>query len=265
MKKINFKKVDFKKYHLIRDFFSEQQVNYPVLMSVIEENNPGDIFLDNFTCPSICLVIAAGGYTFIGHKKDLVDESISQIVSILKNYSLIKVVVENNWPYQLAFKCNGFESVERVQFSHPEIEGSLTGKFDDICKCLPENFQVRTIDKQILEQSPWQHYIEMFFGNGKQFFNKGFGLALCNNQKVVSEAYALFNGGGYIETGSVTHPGFEKKGYATLIRAFLIKEILKKHLKPASSCNLDNPGSYKSSIKLGFEEKTHYQFLVYMH
>lgn len=85
---------------------------------------------------------------------------------------------------------------------------------------------------------------------------------MLKNGELVSEAFACCIGGGFVETGSVTAEEHRCKGYATIIRAFLIKETLSRNLQPITSCNVDNIGSAKASEKLGFKEYNRYWFLV---
>ncbi len=94
-----------------------------------------------------------------------------------------------------------------------------------------------------------RRYIKLFYGNEEKFLKKGFGLALVKNGELISEAFACYIGGGYVETGSITAEQYRGNGYATITRAFLIKESFARNLQPATSCNADNFASAKASKK----------------
>jgi predicted GNAT family acetyltransferase len=114
----------------------------------------------------------------------------------------------------------------------------------------------------LLKKSNWLAFVKQIYNSEENFLTKGYGLALLKNDELISEAFACYIGGGYVETGSITSEKYRGMGYATVLRAFLIKESLSRNLYPETTCNVDNIGSAKTSKKLGFKEKKRYLFLV---
>jgi len=243
-------------------FFDKNTPNSPVVMAVIEGNNPGRIWVDQLENPSICLVITHGGYSFIGKRGEIKELLILEIIEILKKNKPIKLIWELNDPLLGLFEKAGFTHDDRIQFYHPAIINHDLTHIDAICKRLPSDCEIKLIDASLLKKSNWLPFIKQIYGNEANFLKNGYGLALIQNDELISEAFACYIGGGYVETGSVTSEKYRGKGYATIIRAFLIKESLSRNLQPATSCNADNIGSAKASEKLGFKEEKRYWFLV---
>lgn len=250
------------KFSQMTSFFDKNTPNFPVVRAIIEGNNPGRIWIDQLVNPSICLVITNGGYSFIGKGGEIKELIILEVIEILKKNKPIKLIWELNDPLLGLFEKAGFTHVNRIQFYHPAIINHDLTHIDAICERLPSDCEIKLIDAPLLKKSNWLPFIKQIYGNEENFLKNGYGLALIQNDELISEAFACYIGGDYVETGSVTSEKYRGKGYATIIRAFLIKESLSRNLRPATSCNADNIGSAKVSEKLGFKEEKRYWFLV---
>jgi hypothetical protein len=243
-------------------FFDQTIPNFPVVMSVIEGRNPGKAWVNQLENPSICLVITNGSYSFIGTKINIDTATLLKIITILEQNKPIKLIWNpNELPFS-PFENAGFTPLDRIQFYNPAILNGDTTLIDTICKSLSLDLEVKLIDAALFKKSNWHTLIKLFYGSQNNFLERGFGLALIKNNQLVSEAFACHVGGNLVETGSITSEKYRKKGYATIIRAFLIKECLLRKLQPVTCCNLNNPASAKTSAKLGFIEKMRYQFLL---
>ena len=243
----------------VANFFNEEIPNYPVAISVFEGNNPGRIWVDDVQNPSLCLLVTGGGYSFIRAKQiDKISESLfSAIVDILKENNP-KVICHKEDPISLRLQHLGFFPRERIQLHHNEDSKLL----DDICNSLPPNCEIKPIDAELLKKSNWLNYIKLFFGNEENFLKKGFGFALTMDSKIISEAFSCYIGGHCVEIGSVTTEAYRGQGYATKIKAFLVRESFRRGLRPISSTDVSNIASSTASKKIGFKEEMPYQFLV---
>jgi len=243
-------------------YFDKDTINYPIVMSVIENRCPGKIWVNEIENPSVCLVITNAPYSFIGTLIEVDTALLLDIIDILKLNKPVKLIWQPGLLPYTPFKNAGFAPVERIQFHNPAILQGDTSLIDAICEKLPRGFEVKGIDVTLLRESNWFSYIKLFYGREESFLKTGFGLALVKSDELVSEAFACFIGGDAIETGSVTTEKYRGRGYATLIRAFLIKEGLRRGLQSITSCDLNNIASAKASKKLGYIEEVRYQFLT---
>lgn len=250
------------KFSQITFFFDKNTTNFPVVMAVIEANNPGRIWVDQLINPSICLVITNGGYSFIGKKAEIKESLVLELIEILINNKPIKLISALNNPLLSLFEKSGFTCIERIQFYHPAIIKHDFTRINAICKRLPSDCEIKLIDETLLKKSNWLSFIKQIYGSEENFLENGYGLALIQDSELISEAFACYIGGNYVEAGYVTSEKYRGEGYAAIVTAFLIKESLSRNLQPATSCNADNRGSAKTSQKLGFEEEKRYCFLT---
>ena len=249
-------------FHLLTPFFNKSTPNLPMVLSILEGQNPGRAWVDKPENPTTCLVITNGTYSFIGKTTETIQTHMLEIIELLKSNKPIKLIWTPSDPYTSLFINAGFTPQDRIQFNNPAIAKGDTTLIDTLCKSLPKDCKIKSIDENTLKKSHWLSYINLFYGNEDNFIKKGYGLALIKNNEIISEAYACFIGGGQVETGSVTSEKERGKGYATLVRAFLIKESMLRNLEPITSCSVENIASAKASDKLGFKKEINYQFLM---
>lgn len=250
------------KFSQITSFFDKETPNFAVALAVIEGNNPGRIWVDQLANPLVCLVLTKAGYSFVGNAGEIKEDQISEVIAILKENKPVKLIMALDDALMNLFEKAGFARVDRIQFYHPEVIKNDLTHIHAICKRLPSDCEIKLIDRELLQKSSWFSFIKLLYGSEEDFLKKGFGLALLKNGELISEAMACYIGGNHVETGSVTVEKYRGKGYATIVRAFLIKEALTRNLQPATSCNADNIGSMRATEKLGFKEEKHYWFLV---
>lgn len=250
-------------FHKVRHFFDESIPNLPVPLAVIEKHNPGKIWVNSLTNPSICLLVTPPGYSFLKNSIEIDAQSMQDIIAILKTYKLIKLARKKNEFPLTPFLNAGFSPLERIQFTYPNLMHGNTKLIDEICATRQADCEVKAIDASLIKELQWSDVIKLFYGDVENFLRVGFGVALLKNNQLISEAFACYIGGTFVETGSVTKEEYRRQGYATIIRAYLIKECLARNLEPISSCDAINVGSARASIKLGFQENFRYQFLIY--
>ena len=120
---------------------------------------------------------------------------------------------------------------------------------------------IQNISADIFLKCMWYEFISSLYGSSELFLNNGFGVALCDNESVMSEAYAAGIGKNLCEIGIATHADYRGQGVATHTAAHLLKQCLDRQLVPVWSCDYENPASFKVALKLGFEVKRYYAFL----
>lgn len=248
-------------FYLAKPFFSSVLPNYPVVMGVLERNNTGRVWFNNLICPTCCLVIATPGYSFIGHSHNMSRADLGKVIKLLKEHAPVKLITQKTEENINLFKEAGFSLIDRIEFINPNFQNEEF--FDSIVNKLPKEYKVESINSNLLKKSNWSEFVISMYGGRNNFLTKGFGFAITLNHEIVTEAFACYIGGGYVETGSVTHEKFRGKGFATIVRALLIKEILKRSLLPVTTCDESNFGSKKASMKLGYIENRRYYFLTF--
>ena len=64
---------------------------------------------------------------------------------------------------------------------------------------------------ELFEKCYWFKETSARYGSSEQFLKFGKGYVLRQEEKILSEVYADYIGGGHIEIGIVTHPDYQGK------------------------------------------------------
>lgn len=249
-------------FHAVNGLFDDTIPNAVVARAVIMGHNPGKVWVyGDSNVVSCCLVIAQAGYALIYSGIQISNELGAQLIDTLKKNAPVKLVYSDHDLFYQQLIVSGFMPIPRVQLRHIDIENNHLEHINLICAQLPDDCEIKIIDYNILLQCHWLSLIKLCYGDDDQFLKHGFGVALLKNDKLISEAFSAYVDDKFVETASITKEEYRGMGYATIIRAFLIKEIVARHLMPITSCSIDNPASFNVSKKLGFVEDMYYEFL----
>lgn len=237
--------------------------NYPLAISILLGNNPGQVWVDNSNKPQSFIILSNSGYEqFIPlPAKTKVDPKVA--IDICKTYQPMKIVWQPGWFDKAPWLAAGFRCIARQLFISRAVDVAYTAFLDAILNNIPDSYTFQPITAELLPKCQWRDVMLNFYGSLDNFIVKGLGYALLRNNEILSEAYSCFNGGTIIETGSVTQPAERGKGYATLIRAYLLKQCLNNNIQVMSSSNKNNPASGKISLKLGLQPLPDYKFLYF--
>jgi RimJ/RimL family protein N-acetyltransferase len=92
-----------------------------------------------------------------------------------------------------------------------------------------------------------------FWDSAEDFYKVGAGFSLfCDNQ-LASTAFSSVVLGNQLELGIETLGQYQGKGLAQYTCSALIDYCLDNGYEPVWACRLENTGSYKLALKLGFE------------
>jgi len=221
--------------------------NQPILHSIIENRNIRDFFSSQ--PQNYILVKGSAAYTFLaGELDEAALKQVSEFLSSYENMSLICNERYHNW-----FLKNGYKICPRIELWYTAKDVELFP--------LKNNHVLKNLDANVFAKCLWYKMIVSFYGSPENFLNNGFGIALCENESIISEAYAGFIGDGLCEVGVATHPDYRGQGLATNTVAYLLKQCIDRKLTPVWSCDYENPASLKVVLNLGFIVKRYYAFL----
>lgn len=222
--------------------------NQAAVQAMLEGNNPSTIIEQ----PDYTLLKSAGPYVFLAGNPS--EESLIQIATDLLNMSSVFLVCDES--LHAFFIKHGFAVLSRISLDFPEPSSLLS-------PTLPEGFSIQPINNlELLTQCTWYKPVLDWYGTAENFFNKGFGFALINNEgMVLAESYGAFVSNELCEIGIVTHPDHQGKGYATLAARAALLECQKRGIRPMWSCRSENTASLMVALKLGFKIQYYYAFL----
>lgn len=117
---------------------------------------------------------------------------------------------------------------------------------------LSPNHKVNTNNHYIYENMQG-NVIPRYFWNNKDFADRAVAFSLIYQGEIVSTAFSSFLIDGYLEIGIETIEKYRGKGYAAYVCSLLIEYCIEQGFEPVWACRLDNSGSYRLAMSLGFE------------
>ncbi len=128
---------------------------------------------------------------------------------------------------------------------------------------LPDGFQFRTIDKELIEKMESREEIIGYCGSLENFLNHSFGICLVHNDEIISEAYAAFVAEKNVEISIATKEAQRGHGYASIASSYFMQVCLERGFNPYWSCDADNNASIRLARKLGFCNEREYDINLY--
>ncbi|MCP4460684.1 MAG: GNAT family N-acetyltransferase [Cytophagales bacterium] len=258
--------LDEKKYHLAEEPLNGVTINNLFARSVVEKNVIGNIFVDNEDNPSTFYVIHPYGMTLL-----FGDCNNEEFNNAFKNYSLKANQHRNQMHWMQAFpsswddvlldlyKGNLLESSDSADNIAIELNTRLNFKFNLAKyqefkqKNTNNELDIVRTDKTMFENMVGSVVPSYFWDTAEDFFSKGIGFSVLHENKIATTAYSSVLLDKTLELGMETIEEFRGKGFAQHACSALIDYCLENDFEPIWACRLENIGSYKLAVKLGFE------------
>ncbi len=116
-----------------------------------------------------------------------------------------------------------------------------------------KNLSIVRTDKKIFDDMNGSVVPSEFWDSANDFCRMGVGFSLFYENKLATTAFSSYIHGNELELGMETIEEYRGKGFASLASSALIDYCLENNYEPVWSCRLENVGSYKLAVKLGFE------------
>ena len=244
-------------------------INNLFARAVIEQKVTGEVYVDDKNNPQTFYVIHPYGMTLLFGKSNNPSFNNS-----FKDYALNKTGSRNRYEWMQAFPnswdnvlselFNGYLIKSADNISKPEkgiieLNTRVNFKFSKE-KYLANRKSVTNTDIQIVKTDR-QMFRDMggsvvplyFWDSEDDFLQHGFGYSLFYKNQLASMAFSSYWFGNQFEMGIETKEAFRGKGLAEMVCSALIDYCLQNNYEPIWSCRLENTGSYKLALKLGFE------------
>lgn len=258
-----------KDYYKVR-YLLDNVENFPEIHAVINEINPGKIYVYEKDQPKSALVWNQGmqGFYFIGDvnngrfmrsiKQYINDEIISELRSKEINWFEISGV-NGRWDE----KIEEMFIDENIQFGYQFIysldKNKVSYKEDAI-----HGYNIKKVDQGIFESRLdnldfIKDELELFWGNMENFFEHGICYYVIEDNKIVSICYSGFKAEKTQTIGIETLKEYRRKGFAYALASKFVEDCLKQNIIPYWDCSEDNIGSKILAEKLGFEKNGQYR------
>ncbi len=238
--------------------FEESIPSNPVIHSALEQDHPSTVYVDDLENPRRAILhMRFGNFVCYARQPD------SEFLVSGLNRIRQKSIVELYWPSSMELRQapSGFDRV-RLFFEYFEHLRSVKF-YEKFYQNGLGDLRIVPIDEPLMERCAWREYLYSIYGDFRGFEKAGFGFALCDGDRPLSEAYAGFLGMGVAEIGLVTREDVRRKGHATMTCAYLIAHCLRLGYSIRWSCGADNVASIKTAERLGFRGPMKSKILKY--
>jgi hypothetical protein len=257
------------KYFNLQENLLKVTFNCFFARSVIEHHVNGIVYVDNEDIPTNAYILHPYGMSLL-----IGDGKCVNFKNCLFGYMLNlekerkrdewMQVFSDNWQEIIMKELNDrlLTADKNIAFNYSdyvEINTRVNFKFNEARykETLHNHFNkdivIKKLDKAITISMQGSVVPLNFWNNEDDFLKRGIGFSVFVNDVQASTAYSAFVHDKFLEIGIETvqmHRGF---GYGKLACNALIDFCFKNNFEPIWSCRLENVGSYKLALSLGFE------------
>ncbi len=239
---------------------------HPEVISIIEQNNPGWIFVDQLTRPRSALVWSKEiqGFYLIGdHTNEeflhnLDDFIKKRIEPRMTEHSLKHLEISghhNEWNLESIFTTRNLYQFEQLVFKMLNKPHVIKRK---ALKTL--NLKTQAWENQEFKNASLiKDHLELFWSSKDDFKKKGYGYVAVDGTEIIGICYSSFVTSDSHAIGIETIPRAQNKGVGTYLASLLVEEILENGFTPYWDCSLDNESSKKLAVRLGFIQVHRYK------
>ena len=228
-----------------------------MLWAVLKGRNTGRALVDNVRSPSQCVLRTDAVLTF----------SSRQISQTFLNEAIVhfrrKDPVWLVWSPIISSQLLAPEAThitQRLEFYDCDAYSRVLAGWR---RRLPDGFEIRPIDRHLLDRCEWRSEMEFYCGSLDNFLLNGLGFCMMQGDDIIVEAYVSSFGETKAEIGAITQEAYRGHGYAPITCAYLIEACEQRGYQAYWSCDTDNLASVRVARKLGFRQEKAYQILEY--
>jgi RimJ/RimL family protein N-acetyltransferase len=237
--------------------FDPEISNNPMLFATLLGHAPGRAWVDDLSNPLQCMVRINGLLVFLS--RDATQAFLEEGLDVIKQFSHVGLVWRPGASNLQIPKADRI--LARIEFTEYDSESQFIANL--IKGGLPDGFEIRDIDEELIEKIESREEIKIYGGSLENFLVHGFGVCLTNKAEIISEAYTPFVTTKNAELGIATKETHRGHGYATITCAYFIETCRKRGLEPYWSCDADNLASLSLARKLGFKNERAYDIQMY--
>jgi RimJ/RimL family protein N-acetyltransferase len=228
--------------------------NNPALWAVFQGRHTGRALVDDLQHPSQCVLYTEAALTYASQKVS--QDFLADIIDYFRQAEHIWLVRSLGDPPA----PEGYRILPRLEFFEYDPHSPVLA---DLRRRLPNGYEIRPIDRALLERCEWRDDMAFYCGSLENFLHNDLGLCLMHGEEIIVEAYASALGSPYAEIGAITHEPYRGRGYAPIAVAYLIETLEQRGYHAYWSCDVDNITSVCVARKLGFKVERLYEIWEY--
>jgi RimJ/RimL family protein N-acetyltransferase len=237
--------------------FDPTLADHVVLWAVLKGRHTGRAWVDDVHYPSQCVLRTDALLTYSSH--DISPAFLAAAIAHVRQKGPLWLVASAEMDAPLGAP-QATHIAQRLEFLDCDPDSAVLA---ELRQRLPAGFEMRRIDRALLERCEWRADMEFFCGSLDTFLAQDLGLCMMRGDEIIVEAYASSFGETHAEIGAVTREPHRGRGYAPIACAYLIEAVAQRGYQPYWSCDRDNTASIRVARKLGFRAEKPYRILEY--
>lgn len=231
--------------------------DWPAVRSILGEDTPGRVFVDDPGAPRGALVYGyfnfayvAGDSTDPGWLDGLLHEILFPSIRASADPSLVLYPISRDWGESLRALCPAepLFPVARRHFRFDPARFAALG-----APPVPEGIRLARIDAGLLAaHPPLAGEVTLFWRRAEDYLARGVGVCALAGEALAGWCLSIFAPDARRELTIATQPDFRRQGIGTLTATAYIRECLAAGLEPVWECWADNGPSDSLARKLGF-------------
>lgn len=258
-------KQDFYKIRHIIDTCKNIEVR-----AVINENNPGTVYVDHATEPTVALIWIQGQQSFqlVGDTQSRI--FLNHLEEYMRDYIEPQLKKQDiNW-VEIGVEMNTWDKTIHSIFNNRDISSDIQHVF-----CLKENTKsiesqdneitIRKIDMDLLSSRRLENHsflekkILRFWDSIDAYLQHGFGYYVEYNNNVVSLCFSAFVADQTHAIDIETLEGHRRSNYGTAVANAFVQECVQNGFHPYWDCSPENIGSIRIAKTIGMSPDFDYQ------
>lgn len=219
------------------------------------EGQMGKAFVDNVDYPAVFMIEQGDFWSYLagdpaGKEAQTMLESLSPLRMLMPSAPGWKELLEDVYGERVHPNDRYIFNSAKVSLSH--LEGLIENS--------PYRDRIVKIDVALAKQALYdcEGFEISAYGLSANFVERGIGFCLLDNKKVVGVAYASLICSKGIEISIFVAPDYRRKGIATALGSFLVKDCL-EYKMGEPHWDASNPESCKLALRLGYKPVGAYQ------
>lgn len=245
-------------FHVVKPLL-EGGYAHPEIVSVIEHNNPGWIFVDDFSNLKSALVWSKGieGFYLIGEHENKafvskLDRYIKRTLEPrIRKFSLNQFEVSGHhdeWDMESIFSTRDLHKFEQLVFKLMKSPQVFKSNHFQTINLKTNNWE----NQEFQNKSLIMDHLQTFWRSINDFKNKGFGYAAVKGKEIIGVGYSSFVTHDTHAIGIEVMDSFQNKGIGTNLASLLVENIYNNGFIPYWDCSVDNEPSKMLAERLGF-------------
>ncbi|MFH2096127.1 MAG: GNAT family N-acetyltransferase [Bacteroidota bacterium] len=259
--------LDKKYYHKLLPPLAEVKINHQFARAVLEQKVSGTVYADSETNPACFYVLHPYGMSLLFGECGNPEfnarfrEHALNMQKTRKRFEWMQAY-PNDWHQALnnLFGSNMIryeDNKESVEENIIELNTRVNFRFNEskFRPFVPYGSEINIVrtGRELFADMKGSVVPASFWDNADDFCVNGVGFSLFFENKLASTAYSAFRFDNMLELGIETSEEFRGKGLAKYACSALISHCLENGLEPVWACRLENTGSYRLALSLGFD------------